>query len=544
MSASIGFVQCSIEVYTFEGGKYAVSQEQVLACEINHSALGGRFNFTLAPGGPNGILSSPSWTEVFTPMSTVVIAMSRANAANVVMVGFVENTTETQSWQNAKVIRTTNISGSDVSIYFNKFNWYLFPNLQGNTLSILAGQVGGVPQAELGVTSGFPQQIANAWLQNLMIGPSGILGKTFFNYNNGQVFLRDGMQVVLENAPYIDIPYGDNFFSEVLSWSQKFQAILPFPQYEIIFGTAPTGTWDTPAPSGSITYPSRNLFYSVGIPNAVPAIPQFIGRILRLPNLGLEPLSQGQTNYNFTGADVSLWAQLPQFSLANNGFIQSQVTFGTFEYKNYYAVNPTWYTSNFGGGGNNIAPFAYLFYGLADPASIHRYGFAPYIFNTRWFADISNVSNVNSQPNIADSAARVTTRLASYTEPMPLMARGSVTMELRPDIFYGCIFNYIPFRDTIPWMFYINGITHSYRFGGPSTTTLNLDRGFPIAVYQNPDLLFNILRGNAQRIDGTYQVGLPSGLAGPSLAAFGNSNTSQQNLLTSIAQAYVTPQQK
>lgn len=540
---TVGYPLVSVDVYTFEGGKYNISQQNVLNCQVTHSAPGGNFTVVLAPGGPSGNTTFfPSWSQVITPMSTVVIAMQRGNNANVVMVGFVENVTETQAWTNSRVVRTITITGADISTYFNRFNWYLFPNIQGNVLSVLAGAAGGTTQASLGVLSGTPSQIAGGWLENLMIGPNGVLGNTYFNYAGQNVLLRDGMQTTIENIPVLDIPYGDNYYSEMLSWGQKFAEILPFPQYEIIYGTAPQGTWDTPAPSGSITYPAKTSFSSLGIPAAVPAIPQFVARVLRIPNISVST-DVAQTTYNFQGADTSLWAALPQFQLQNQGYIASEVTFGTFEYKNYYVTNPIWLNAN-NGTPDSIQPFSYLFYGLDDPASTHRYGFAPYIFNTRWFADLSNKSNVNSGPDIADAVVRITTRLASYCEPIPLMARGSVTMELRPDIFYGCQFQYAPFRDTVPWQFYISQVTHTYQFGGPSTTTLTLDRGFPASVYADQNLMFNIMMGNASRTDGTYSVGLPKGLSGPALSTFGNTNESQRNLLASIAQAYVTPQYK
>ena len=549
-SSPLAYPLCAVDFYTFEGGQYSLRSssngQQILSCNVAHSINGdgGRFSITLPPGGPNGINATPPWTTVITPMSAVVIAMSRGAASNVVMVGIVESATENQTWTSGgSVTRTITIIGSDISIYFNRFNWMVLAFLNGNNL--FAQAIAGNITALLGIVSGNPNTVADTWLNHIMLGPNGILGKTYLPYQGQNIYIRDALYESLENLFTQDVPLGDSFMSEPISWQQKFREMLPYPFYETFWGTAPSGIWSTPqsSPSGTISTFQGMDFQSLALPSATPARPQFVARMLRFPDLNLQTSNNPTETYTFTNANSTMWNQLPIYNLSYSGFINSSIEFGLNNLKNFYKVNPTWMNQSFGNPGN-LASFTADYNGAADVASIHRYGYYPFVQSTRWWGDFLNQGQNAEQNPIGAGLAKLITRQASYCEPLPLMANASLTCELRPDIFVGNRFEYAPFRPTNDiWQFYINEVNHSFRHGGPSTTTLTLSRGLPASTYNNSDLLFNLLQGNAQRIDGVYQIGVPSGLGTP-LAGYSILNNSSQQLLAGIAQVYVTPQAK
>ena len=90
------------------------------------------------------------------------------------------------------------------------------------------------------------------------------------------------------------------------------------------------------------------------------------------------------------------------------------------------------------------------------------------------------------------------------------MSKGAIEMELRPDILPGNVFTYSLFKDGNTYDFYIESVSHEYIFGTSSRTVLSLNRGLPSSVYQDEDLLTDILSGNAMRLDGEYVSGLPA----------------------------------
>lgn len=541
---------CSIDFYTFEGGNYSLisspTNQQIISCNVSHSIEGGgHFSIELPPGGPNGIDSNPSWTTILTPMSTAIITMQRGQNSNVVMVGIIESIRESQSWQpHGSVIRTINIRGSDISIYFNRFNWMMLAFLQGNTLLPASIAAASLP-ALFGQPSGTPNQIANVWLTNIMFGPSGIVGKTYLNYQNKSIPISGAIYSSLENYPATDIPYGENYMSEPISWADKFRQMLPYPVYETFWGTAPIGTWslDALSPAGTIDSLTGSAFYSKMLPNAIPSVPQMIARVLRFPDLITAPDANALVNLSWTGATNSLWNKLNLFQPVYSGFIHSSIEFGLNNLKNFYRINPTWMNTSFGNP-SNTTPFPVAYAGAADPASIHRYGYYPYMFLTRWWGDLNNIGNQNNANPIGEAVAAITSRLASYCEPLSLMANAAITFELRPDIFSGNRFQYAPFENgNEQWQFYIDGVSHNFRFGGPSTTSLSLTRGLPVSAYTNSSLLYNILQGNAQRLNGIYQSGVPAGL-GQTLVGYTLAGQSEAQVAAAIAQVYVTPQAK
>ena len=146
----------------------------------------------------------------------------------------------------------------------------------------------------------------------------------------------------------------------------------------------------------------------------------------------------------------------------------------------------------------------YAYSGAANVAGIHRFGYRAMIRDTMWLVDQNY--NVAESPNmsqeLSDLIANLTTRLATFYTPLPAMEGGQVTFRLSPDNFVGMTFTYHPFRGDGPWTFYINAVQHNWKFGGPSITTLGLERGLPQDLYQNSASMQQILAGNAQRLNG------------------------------------------
>jgi hypothetical protein len=94
------------------------------------------------------------------------------------------------------------------------------------------------------------------------------------------------------------------------------------------------------------------------------------------------------------------------------------------------------------------------------------------------------------------------------------MARGDVTIPLAPHVLVGTRFRYAPYKDMINWDFYVESVTHSFVFGGESTTSLSLTRGLPSSIYADASddgLLKAIMVGDAMRLNGRYTKGLPEG---------------------------------
>jgi hypothetical protein len=237
------------------------------------------------------------------------------------------------------------------------------------------------------------------------------------------------------------------------SWMTKFMAIFPFPWYEFFVQTVPAGFY------GSSVSQATTPLSMAGFK---PAYPQLIARVNPLP------WTNGYTASGGFTIDQSRWDNLKAYTLNTTGFIESQVQFSADEVRNFYVINPLWMTQLFGQTNASSAPFIYTFAAWINTASISRYGYRPQITETHWFSDIKGQAakiNVQGSQNFQALIAGLGLRITSYFEPTPLMASGSVTMELRPDIFAGTKFTYQPFKNGGDWTFYITGVTQTYEFG-------------------------------------------------------------------------------
>jgi hypothetical protein len=557
-------VRCSIEVYPFEGGenKWTIQDGQILACTVNkpHGSSGGTFNLTLAPGGPNGVEGSPTWSEIITPMSLVLIGMQRGKNAAIIMIGVVRSVGESQMWLTSgdgsasSVRRGQTIHGEDFSYYFLSQN-YSAMSVYGFTSGTVMGAALGVPP-ELGFPAGFspgmvggtsdtpsnPSLVARSWF-DLMMGPKGLMGQSFVPYwpSGFRLLVRDILKRIWEEYP-AQIPMWASFLAYEGSWMAKFQDILPWPWYEFMVTTAPIGAYEETLDK-SVVVPQTG-FVMTSMPEAGPASPVLVARINPIPVLnGTATVAGGKITLGTI--DVKRWSKLPVYELAGAGFASSSINFSINDVRNAYFINPTSMTPGFGGSNANFSPAPFLFTMFGDPASIKRYGYRPEIRTTQWWFDQLGMFAQDPALGFAQGVADCLLMVIAQYHPTPLMARGSVTIPLRPDILPGNVFRYLPFKSADTWDFYVEGVQHSFMFGGRSTTTLSLARGLPSSVYADTTeggLLESIWTGNAQRADGIYKVGLPKD-TGPGLTVIESTSASISSFLGGIGEAYVAPQQ-
>lgn len=503
--------QCYVDICPFEGGKYTFSPSSAGVLAVRVSApcsMDGGFAIDLAPGGPNGPNADPSWADIITPMSLVVIGMSRGTYRRTVMVGLVTQVSEGWDRTSNPVQRVISVQGADFSLFFNLFSYYNLNALTGLNEGAL-GSLGLLGRLSDALLSGTPDTVGKAWL-NLMVGPNGLLASTRIPYLGGTALtLQNVISSWLQpfNGP-VDIPTAANFLGDEGTWTEKFGTFFPSPWYEFFLTTADVGFYP------AATKPASPIALS-GFPNAAPTL---VARVRPLPTL-----KQGSSSLSI---DTALWQALPSFTPdpGTGGPAEFELGYSTDEVHNFFVLNPTILSTLFGGGNTNVSPFAYNYSAYIDVASIHRYGYRPLIAPLQWMADPAGIASRASSANGALSSfdalmAALTLRLASYYEPTALMARATVRLPLRPDIMPGCKFVANPRKTPVPWTFYVDAVEHDYSFGGFASTTLTLSRGLPSSVYNDAALLTAVHTGGAQRLNGTIQAGTASGL-GPTLKAF------------------------
>lgn len=569
MASPFAVVGCSVNVFPFEGGPYTLTPGQLREVMVEKSIRGGavgRATIHLAPGGPGGTEASPTWSEVVTPMSHVVVAMTRGARAGVVFDGIVTQPSEAQEWQTSETestaMRFPTIEASDFAWFFRSFNYYAL-TFMGMTAGTAAGEAlgfvpAGVPaiidQGLLGGSN--PAVIARKWYTEIMAGTGGILGKTQVPYGNRPLLFGNVVGTLWENYGTAYIPFGDTFMAAEQDWMSKFLTILPFPWYEFFVITAPGGPYLGNAggiyalPSGSTGIVTQGATF--GVPNeplALPAGPRVVARVNPIPTLSITG-TPGQ-DMQLGALDMTRWNALP---IATPGpldpgglqsFIDSEISFSGDAARNFYMLNPTGFTTLFGGGNTNMIPFYFLYGGMGDPASVHRYGFRPAIGSFPWFFDYQGVAGQNPGFNVPGTIAQMMGKLVSWWHPQPLMASAMVRIPLSPDLVPGIRYRYAPYKDGVLWDFYVEAVRHHFVFGGRSTTTLSLTRGLPASIYADSSstgLLYNIHTGNAMRQNGKYVVGLPTG-TGPALTPF-NTPSSIRDMMGNLAQIFVTPQAK
>ena len=510
--------------------------------------------------------------------------MQRGSLSNVVFIGIVGSVAESQLWQTGSgVTRTTQIACGDWGAWFTDFNWspltYLaISNGQLESSIIGTPAAGAIPNTLFsGNQSINPAQIAYNWFVGIMGGSSGVLAQTQVRYGNQTYMWPQVTTGFFEEYPLPGtvFPVASWFISEAGNWYSKFTEILEDPYYEVIVGTAPYGAWNPTSQVTSVGQYSTSIavateygltpgtvalnnggtawewpgiaFSSIGLPNAIPAYPQIVGRINPLPDLGLTTSMQAvqglqdQQAYTFSGATKTRWANLTNFVLSSGvGFIQSTSSLDLQDYYNFFVLNPL-AVKPILTLSNSPGVFMYAYSGAANVAGIRRYGFKSMVRDSAWMI---NSSYQSSKSLITASTqllfAELTTRLATYYTPLTVMENAQVELQLFPNIFVGNTFTYSPFRNDVTWTFYINAVTHTWNFGGPSTTVLGLERGLPTVVYGNTQVLGQVLLGNAMRASGYVTSGLPAN-AGPPLQTFGLASDNMRTILGEIARVYASP---
>lgn len=550
---------CTIEVYPFESSALFIEPGQILSVTVRKSLRGdgiGTFDIQLAPGGPDGTESVIDWTQIITPMSHVLIGMSRGGNRALVMDGIVVGTGEAQEWRSdvdrgSSAVRGQGISGGDMAWFFRAFNFFALTYYgltagtpTGNALDYLPGSLQNQLSAGLiggnSASDSNPVTVGRAWY-NVMAGNQGILNKTFVPYIGGnRIPFNDLINRTWENYPDVFIPLTFYFISEE-SWTQKFEDIFPFPWYEFFITTAPADAY--PLEPGKGTFDPGSLFTMRSIPGAAPAGPQLVARVNPTPTFNIENLSS--IGSQVPGSlDMSRWNALPLYDLTKRpfNFIRSSVSFSSSSARNFYQLNPTGYSTITTNNNNNV-PFVFQFIAAADPASVQRYGFRPQIGTTRWMFDPQGNGPQNPDVNIADTVLSLTGALISWYHPAPLMATADVVIPLSPTILIGTKFRYVPFKSGDPWDFYIEAFEHHFEFSGNSYTRLTLTRGLPVSVYEDSaddGILRAIFTGNAMRFEGKYVTGLPPGTELPLqiISTFDQAAELSQHL----ASTFVTPQ--
>jgi hypothetical protein len=543
MSASNGASaapRAYVEIYPFEGGKYTVAggNDAMLSLQVskNIRAEGpGTFALMLAPGGPMGPNTRPQWLDILTPKSLVLIGLSRFSYQQIVMVGVIASMQETEVWTPEGVRRQIQVLGEDFQTFFAQANYYVLTLLSGS-FNIGLGLEGSLSAIDPGLLEGSPEIMGNAWYKDIMAGPKGVMANTTFQYKDSRLTFFEMMGSYFQKYDEIDldIPLGENFMTADGSWMQKFMQFFPFPWYEFFVTTAPVTQYAAiPGQQGtSLTMAS--------MPGALPVSPVVVARVNPLPwtsNVG------GTVEAPKLQMDFSKWDALPGNTLDTRQ-MQRAIGFSDAEVKNFYILNPLFFSNLFGVSNDQQSPFTYLFASWVDVASIHRYGFRPQVSEIHWFTDPQGAASKRLAANNTgvDAMNQMVGTLAlkqtSYFEPVALMARGGIVTNLRPDIMIGTTITLQPFKDPEQWTFYVEGVTHSYAFGGPATTSLTLSRGLPSNTYSDDDMMLAIHTGNAMRQNGSYVTGLPPGLGSPLQPV--NVQTLEKNLMAQIAAVFGT----
>lgn len=520
-------VECFVDIYTFEDQSLSFTGQQLLSVQTTKSIKEdvGRFQIVIPPITLKGNLS---WSQIITPMSLAVIGMKRGNNKFITMVGLITSPIrETQTWnQNGQVTRAIILAGVDAAYYFTMLDYYTLWYLQNTgQFSVAGGQAAGL-------LSGPPDQVGSNWYSQIM---KSMFANTKLPYKGSGVLLVNALATFFE--PFdVFVPYGDYFLGTNGPWFDKFRTIFPFPFYEFFVTTSFNNAF--PQAGGGTS------FSTFGLGSDVSSTIALIARLNPVPFLEAS-LDSGNVPV-FNSINTDKWEALTVYTLDNlKGFLESNVYFSEEEVTNFFILNPLWMMGQNGDSNSNIRQAIFNYGAVFDQASIDRYGYRPMSHPISWFTDITGAiaQDQNKDPNATQKLmANMLAKLCGYYEASTFMLKGTVSTWLRPDIEIGTRFQYPPFRDGRTWEFYIASVTHEYNFGGPSRTTIGLERGLPRDVYTDTSsngLLFNIHIGNAQRIGGDYQIGLPPGSAA-SLKAL--SPEAFQSLMAKIDKLYVTPQ--
>lgn len=551
--------ECEVIIYPFFGGKYFLNGNngrllRVLTNKNIRNATGGHFRVVLAPGGPKGTDDPVTWTSVLVPNSLVIIRMGRGQYRETVMIGVVTGCAETQEWQTGRSAgRSILVEGQDFTRFLTNYSYYTLQAF-GLLASNLLGGIGGIPGLQ-GISTGTPASVATQWYTKIMAGNQGILGSIKWNINGALVsfdqLVAYGFQDYSVSGENL-IPVSLNFMNNSGSWFEKFTDLFPFPVYEFFVNTAPVSKYTTSVQvslGGATSSAGQTVrgYYNFADYNGLsgivtkgdnkytPSVPTIIARVNPLPYSYYDNATSSW-KWNNTA-----WNNLTTYSLDSYSFVNSTVKYDANEARNFYVYKPSFILSLLGMSNSNLVSAMDIFGSMIDGSSIDRFGYRPEIMETLWFSDpkgqaaIKNTQNGKTTETFINVNTDILSRIASYYEPTPNMLIGQVSFPLRPDIIPGNRFQYQPFKDgSNDWMFYIEGVTHNWEFGGQTLTTLDLARGLSVSDYTNTQLMIQLHTGTAQRIDGKLQK--VNGLKG--LVYNGPSQTISQQYLSALPGIY------
>jgi hypothetical protein len=505
MSTQSQFTTCTIQVIQRDGGTITLDGNQVLNVTVskNIRTKSETAILTLPPNTPNSVTPT-DWVEIFTPMSLVIIGMSRGPVAQTVFVGVV-----TDFEQEIRVMTASTINRYQRAVcvglkfFFDNPNYYALLaasvlNLLGTTNVPTALQ----PMAQMlslsDIQSYSPPQIAVFYYGAPFKGGIGVGISNINTPDNSvisvpqaiSVYAWDNTQFVIPSAMFLNI--------QSQSWTSGFSQMLEWPMYEWYVMTLPSSPYPG-FPGQNENLPALGFAPS---PDYEAGYPTFIIRPNPFPNL-----SDPDT------ADTSLWNTLPVFtpSYGKFGYISVEVGFSIGEdTTNVFFVNPIAAQTALP---NLNEDFTSIIYALSMgycQAAIQKYGYRPFVWSTNyfWLGNPRNTgsSNENAQFDPNEAIIRLILRAASWGLSTPYCAHGGVTFDLRPDIYPGTKIQFAPFRDGNIWEFYITGVEHVFSING-SQTTLQIERGLPVSVYSDLATLATILNGSADKVDGQFITG-------------------------------------
>lgn len=501
--------QIFVDIYPHEGGTISFDSTQggIISAQIIKNIrdkAGGKFSLELLPGGPNGINDPNTWTSILTMNSLVVISLVRSQSRRIVMVGILTKIEETQTWNNAKVIRSIIVQGVDFTYFFSAFSFYELTYLSVVANSNPVGPPGFILD-QFGIQfSGVPAEMAYLWLKYIMLGvdnttPSqtAVLQNTFVNYKNNNIFLRDiysyWFEAFVEGSNAVYIPFLTDVVNSEGSWTDKFLANLSWPWYEFFITTAEPN--DFPSVGAALASPTTGYSgesnFVISKPNFTVVSPTIVGRINPLPWIA------------YTGDGTALnnqfnnqrWEDLNIYSLGSWSFIESSVNYNTSEVANFFgitSVDSNSVADAAGSGAANMFGFE-LMGGILDHYSINSYGFRPEFVPTRWLTIPVGLTPPSGQvPDISYISSVLLGKLASYRIPTPNMLNGKSIFPMWPDVIPGFRFRCFPFKNGEEYEFYIEGVTHNYIFGGPSYSVVELTRGLRTVDYGSNDKMIGL----------------------------------------------------
>lgn len=506
----------------------------------------GVFEIQLAPSGPITTSQSspeiasaiaisqqfPDYTNVISQNSLVIIRMRRVTdtgenaiyknsqyAPATVMVGIVTGTESTLQYGNTNVEHLITISGVDFSYYLTRESYYTFSSLhiiQSESL-VLASQANLTPK-----------QAGETWLSSVMFGEHGFLSEVTFYPQTKNTCATIPLSSLYfysfqDYAPAAGavIPVQFTLFQSDGPWWKKFENIFIPPLYEFFVNTAPIDYYPSTSSvnaSSAIPVKTPPALTSNSFPEAVPVL---VARTNPNPfvwyntntgkwNLNNYALVSSITPNNQNMSIFDGYRGVQMYDLTKESFFSSTVGYSQNSLKNFFLFQPYLFSYNNGFSQTLMKNFIMLFGTVVDFRSFLKYGYAPAIATSFWFSDSSGVMAAVSNGGSAGFEQTYITsvsQFASYYATVPNLLNGSISMPLTPNLLVGNFVTLNPWKtgnsgSEQEYIFYITGVKHRWVMGGPSETTIAIERGLPKEIYINEEYLQDFLLNNYTRVNG------------------------------------------